>query len=415
KAFKTALHNENKPFAIIAKTKKGKGLTLLEDQLNWHGKALKKEELDIAIKELDDLDITLTGKLSTPAIPTEVEESLSLSENPTYVGDASATLSMTEYKKGELIATRKAYGNALANIGKVNSDIIVLDAETKNSTFSETFEKAFPDRFFEMFIAEQNMVGVATGLSRRNKIPFISTFTAFFTRAFDQIRMSQYSEANIKYVGSHAGVSIGEDGSSQMGLEDLSMFSSLLNSVVLYPSDAVSTEKLVATSAEHQGVVYIRTTRMETPVLYDVEEDFPIGGSKTLKSSDKDIVTLIAAGVTLHESLKAYDQLKAENIFVRVIDLYSIKPIDYLTLEKAINETNAIITVEDHYPHGGIGSAVSQALSSIRNAKPIYMLAVTKLPKSGKPEELLEFEEISANAIVKKVKEVVMNHVSKKD
>jgi transketolase len=281
----------------------------------------------------------------------------------------------------------------------------VLDAEVSNSTFSEIFQKAYPERFFEMYIAEQNMVGVALGFSRRGKIPFVSTFGAFLTRAFDQIRMSQYSEANIKFCGSHAGVSIGEDGASQMALEDIAMFRTLLNSVVLYPSDAVSCDKLVEEAAKHKGIVYIRTTRKDTPILYHPSEEFPIGGSKVLRESEKDVATVVAAGITLHEALAAYEILKQENISIRVVDLYSIKPVDQAVLEKAGRETKALITVEDHFAEGGLGEAVRSAFTDC--PVPIFSLAVRKMPKSGKPEENLEYEEISRSAIAKKVKESI--------
>jgi transketolase len=264
--------------------------------------------------------------------------------------------------------------------------------------------KAHPDRFFEMFIAEQNMVGAALGFARRGKIPFVSTFAAFFSRAFDQIRMSRYSDANLKFVGSHAGVSIGQDGPSQMGLEDIAMFRTLLDGVVLYPSDAVSTDRLVEEAAGHKGTVYIRTTREATPILYGNDEDFVIGGSKVLRKSEKDVATVIAAGVTLHEALKAYEELKNEGISIRVIDLYSIKPLDEATLREAADATGLLITVEDHYAEGGIGEAVKSAICSSR--VPVHSLAVRKKPKSGKPDELLDFEEISHGAIVRKVKEL---------
>jgi transketolase len=270
-----------------------------------------------------------------------------------------------------------------------------------NSTYAEIFQAAWPERFFEMYIGEQNMVGAALGLSRRGKIPIVSTFAAFLTRAFDQIRMSQYSDANIKFCGSHAGVSIGEDGSSQMGLEDLAMFRTILGGVVLYPSDAVSTEKLVEAAANHQGIVYLRTTRKDTPILYRPDEVFPLGGSKLLRRSDRDRATVAAAGITLHEALAAYETLKKRGIMIRVIDLYSIKPIDGKTLRQAADETGAIITVEDHFAEGGIGEAVTAALAD--RPVPVHILAVRKMPKSGKPDELLDYEEISGKAIVRTV------------
>lgn len=256
-----------------------------------------------------------------------------------------------------------------------------------------------------MYIAEQNMVGAALGLSSRGKLPFVSTFGAFLSRAFDQIRMCQYSNANIKFVGSHAGVSIGEDGPSQMALEDIAMFRSILDAVVLYPADAVSTERLVEAAAGHTGLVYLRTTRGATPVIYNAHDTFAIGGSRVVHSSTADVGTLVAAGITLYEALQAWETLKKDGIHVRVIDLYSVQPADEETLRRAAAETRFIITVEDHYPAGGIGETVRSVLSEI--AIPVYMLAVRKRPMSGKPEELLIYEEISKSAIIKKVQEAI--------
>lgn len=393
-AFQKTLKVKGSPVMIIAKTIKGKGISFLEDKEDWHGKALKPEEFQKALEELGSVDKKTRGKLALPK-KFKIHPSVSL-------GTRNSKL---EYKLGENIATRKAYGNALVKIYPNFPNMVVLDAEVSNSTDADIFKKFYPESFFEMYIAEQNMVGTAVGLARRGKLPFVSTFAAFFSRAFDQIRMSQYANTNIKFVGSHAGVSIGEDGASQMGLEDIAMFRTLLDSVVLYPSDAVSTEKLVTESAKYKGIVYIRTTRKDTPVLYPNTEQFLIGGSKVLKSSNKDVVTLVGAGVTTHEALAAYNQLAKENIFIRVIDLYSIKPLDIQTLKQALQQTPKIITVEDHYLAGGLGEAVMGALSETE-AK-VYPLAVTKMPRSGKPAELLEYEEISASAIVKKVKEII--------
>jgi transketolase len=393
-AYKRACQVSDKPVMIIAKTIKGKGVSFLEDKNGWHGRALKKEEFKEALKELGPVDESIRGVIPRP-------KDLKPSEQmPQEAQEIS-------YRMDKPVATRKAYGNALVRIFPQFPGMVVLDAEVSNSTFSEIFREKYPERFFEMYIAEQNMVGTALGLSCRGKIPFISTFAAFFTRAFDQIRMSQYSgaRANIKFAGSHAGVSIGEDGPSQMGLEDIAMFRTVLNSVVLYPSDAVSTEKLVEEAAKHVGIVYMRTTRKDTPILYDVKEDFVIGGSKVLRRSDKDIVTVIAAGVTLHEALAAYDELQREQIPIRVIDLYSIKPVDEGTLHEAAKATKALLTVEDHFLEGGIGEAVRSALAE--HATPVYSLAVKKMPKSGKPEELLDYEEISKKAIIRKVKELI--------
>ena len=389
-AYKYALGINGRPKMIIAKTIKGKGVSLLENKNGWHGKVISKEQMDTALTELGNVDKNIRGEILNP-------EQVSLPEEGIEKYDKIPMVS------GE-IATRKAYGNTLINIFSKYPRIVVLDAEVSNSTFSMIFKKRFPQRFFEIFIAEQNMVGTALGLSLRGKIPFISTFAAFLTRAFDQIRMSQYSKSNIKFVGSHSGVSIGEDGASQMGLEDIAMFRALLECVVLYPADGISTEKLVEKAAAHFGNVYIRTTRMDTPIIYSNEDDFAIGGSKVVKESNNDVVAICAAGVTLHEALKAYEKLKKENIMVRVIDVYSIKPIDKDSIRKAQKETKALLTVEDHYANGGMGEAVKSVSSE---KSPVYILAVRKMPRSGKPYELLDYEEISYKAIIKKVKEII--------
>jgi transketolase len=391
-AFRKALDVKEKPAMIIAKTKKGRGVSLIEDKNGWHGKALKKEELEKALEELKPIDKTVRGEILKP-------------DDVKPQKNSPANLSPPDYDPDKPVATRKAYGNALKRIYPAFPEIVVLDAEVSNSTYSEIFKDEYPDRFFEMFIAEQNMVGTALGFSTREKIPFVSTFAAFFTRAYDQIRMGQYSEANIKFCGSHAGVSIGEDGASQMGLEDLAMFRAILGSVVLYPSDAVSTEKLIEEMAGHKGISYMRTTRSATPILYGRDEKFSIGGSRVLRSSDNDEVTVIAVGITLHEALKAYDELKKDNIFIRVIDLYSIKPVDEDTLKKAAKSSRAFISVEDHFPEGGIGEAVRSAVTDEHII--VHSLAVRKMPRSGRPDELLDYEEISSKAIISKVRSLL--------
>jgi transketolase len=391
-AYQKVLRSKDKPVMIIARTIKGKGVSFIEDQNGWHGKALNKEELAQALKEMGEVDKTVRGEIAMPEDLWPEKSAPKGIKEPTYKAD-------------EAVATRKAYGNALKRIYPQYPEMAVLDAEVSNSTYSEIFKKAYPDRFFEMYIAEQNMVGTAQGLSTRGKIPFVSTFAAFLTRAFDQIRMSQYSKANIKFCGSHAGVSIGEDGPSQMGLEDIAMFRSVLGSVVLYPSDAVSTERLVEEAAGYKGLVYIRTTRMATPILYSAVDRFPIGGAKVLKESPGDRITIVAAGITLFEALKAYEELKAQGVSLRIIDLYSIKPIAEAGLKKAAKETHAMITVEDHHAEGGLGEAVRSALAE--EGTPIYSLAVRKIPGSGLPEQLLDYEEISKTAIIKKVKELL--------
>ena len=391
-AYEEALRSADQPVMLIAKTIKGKGVSFIENKNGWHGKALSREECDRALKEIGEIDRSLQGEI---ALPDEIRPERKGPDRP---------IKKMDYPADKPVATRKAYGNALARIYAQFPDIVSLDGEVSNSTYAEIFKEAHPERFFEMYIAEQNMVGTALGLSARGKIPFVSTFAAFLTRAYDQIRMSQYSNPNIKFVGSHAGVSIGEDGPSQMGLEDIAMFRAILNSVVLYPSDAVSTERLVEEAARHRGMVYIRTTRKETPIVYGLSEEFRIGGSKVLRQSERDSATVIAAGVTLHEALAAYEALKKEGILIRVIDLYSIKPIDEAVLREAAAATKSILVVEDHYAEGGMGEAVKVGLGDV--AVPISLLAVRKRPRSGKPQQLLDYEEISQAAIIRKVKEL---------
>ena len=393
-ALEKAKSSTDKPTMIIAKTYKGKGVSFLENEDNWHGKAVPKgEELDKVLAELGPLH---------PDIPVQIE-----SPNPIDIQSSPITAcEPPEYTSDDEVATRGGYGTGLAKLGAANPNVVALDGDTKNSTYAEQFMELYPDRFFEMFIAEQNLVGAGIGLAKRGKIPFVSTFAAFLSRAYDQIRMSAISQANIKYAGSHCGVSIGEDGPSQMGLEDIAMFRAIPEAVVLYPSDAVAAERLVAEAAAHQGIVYIRTSRPKTAILYDATDSFPIGGCKVVRESAEDKATIVAAGVTLHEALKAHDILAADGINIRIIDLYSIKPIDTEPLLSAAAETNnTLITVEDHYPEGGLGDAVLDAVATedVR----VHKLAVTGIPRSGKPDELLELHGISANAIVQKVKDVV--------
>jgi transketolase len=391
-AYRKVAEMSGRPAMIIARTIKGKGVSFVEDQNGFHGKALDQKDLQKALKELGAIDKSVKGDVVKP-------------EDKRPQNAATQPIGKIDYSGEDAVATRTAYGNALRRIYPAFPAIVSLDGEVSNSTRADRFKKAYPQRFFEMYIAEQNMAGVAVGLSCREKIPFVSSFAAFLSRAFDQVRMSQYSDANIKFVGSHAGVSIGQDGPSQMGLEDLAAFRTILNGVVLYPCDAVSTENLVEAAAGYRGIVYIRTTRMGTPIIYNQNEKFPIGGSKVLKKSDQDAATVIGAGVTVHEALKAYENLKKDGVAIRVIDLYSLKPVDVATLKLAASETGRLVTVEDHFAEGGIAGAVREALST--TAVPIFALAVRKKPKSGKPDELLDFEEIDQAAIVKKVKEIV--------
>jgi len=396
KAFDTATKNTNgKPFAIVAKTFKGKGISFLENKDGWHGKPLKKDELQKALEELGNVDDNLGFKLKKPA-----ETKLPASATAKIAIDIA-------FDKNKEYATREVFGEVLVKLGEKNKEIYVLDADVKNSTFTETFQKAFADHFGECYIAEQNMVSVAAGLSRLGKIPFVGTFAAFFTRAADQIRMARVSEANIKFVGSHVGVSIGEDGPSQMGLEDISLFGTMPDTIVLQPADAVSTVKLVPQMIASKGFYYMRTLRAKTPVVYDPTEDFQVGGSKIVRQSGNDQLTVAATGITLFEAIKAAEELKKEGINIRVVDCYSINPIDRNTLRKCLQETKRkiVITVEDHFAHGGMGDFAASALAN-DNGRVIKM-AVTKISQSGTKDELLDDAGISAAHIVAMAKEMI--------
>ena len=391
-AFTQAHSIKGQPTMIVAKTFKGQGVSFTENVDGWHGKAIPDEQLEQALKELGPV-VDVPVPIQAPTVSKLQSQSVSKIEPP-------------KYQIGNEIATRSGYGTALAKLAAANPNVVALDGDTKNSTYAEQILEVDENRYFEMYIAEQNLVGAGIGLSKRGKIPFVSTFAAFFARAYDQIRMSAISQANIKYVGSHCGVSIGEDGPSQMGLEDLAMFRAIPDAVVLYPSDPVATERLVAESAEYDGIVFLRTSRPKTSVIYNNKEMFPIGGSKILKSSENDQITVVGAGVTVHEILKAYQELRADELLIRVIDLYSVKPIDAQTLIKSAESTgNIIITVEDHYPEGGIGEAVQSAVSE--NGICVHKLAINGIPRSGQPDELLRAFGIDANSIVKKVKAVL--------
>jgi transketolase len=388
KAFEEAKKSD-KPFFIIAKTIKGKGVSFLENIEGRHGTALSEEELSRAEKEIlpKIKDVKFKSQNFIKAkIPIACRRKYSIK---------------TEYKIGDIIATREAFGRALVKLGEQNDRMVVLDGDVKNSTFTIYFFNKFPERSLQCYIAEQNMVGVAVGLQSHGFDVFLSSFACFLSRAYDQIRMASYSRANLKIAGSHAGVSIGEDGPSQMGLEDLALFRAIFGSVVLYPCDGVSAEKLTCAMANYEGISYIRTTRPRTPVIYGNDEEFHIGGSKVLRWSKNDEATVVASGITVHEALKAYEKLKAEGINIRVVDCYSVKPLDSETLIKAFEETKHIITVEDHYPEGGIGEAVASLGLRPR------ILAVRKMPHSGKPEELLAEQGIDAAGIVNEVKKIV--------
>lgn len=395
-AFDEAARTTGKPTVLLAKTFKGKGISFVEDKMDWHGKALKKgEESQKAIDEL--------MKQLKPGVPESAIKKPAASVNGSKPAKAMAPPS---YKPTDSVATREAFGAALAALGEANPLVVGLDADVKNSTYTDKFGKQFPDRFFENFIAEQNMVGVAMGLAACGKIPFSATFACFFTRAYDFIRVAAISHSNIKLVGTHAGVSIGEDGPSQMGLEDIAMMAAQPGVVVLYPSDAVCTYRMIEAAAAHQGPVYIRTGRPKAPILYGNDEVFAIGGSKVLRQSQSDKLTIVAAGVTLFEALKAHDLLKAAGIAVRVVDLYSIAPIDRTTLLNCAKATqNRMLTVEDHYLHGGLGDAVLGAVGS--EGVRVRKLAVLQIPHSGKPDELIDHFGIGARSIVETAKQML--------
>jgi transketolase len=383
---------DDKPLVILAKTFKGAGVSFIQDKEGWHGKPLNKEEAVRAIAELQPRAKSGIGApISTPNIL------------PAPNLAAPASFPALNYKLGDQFATRESYGTALVRIGETDQRVVAMDGDTKNSTYAEKFFKKFPTRFTECFIAEQNLVAVAVGFGTRGKVPFASTFACFFARAFDQIRVAGISMANIKLVGSHVGVSIGEDGPSQMALEDIAMMRAVVGSTVLYPCDAVSTEKLVEQMALKKGICFLRTSRPKTPVIYGNDEQFPIGGAKVLRQNAGDKVTVVAAGITLHEALKAADALKSEGIGITVIDAYSVKPLGKDVIKAAAQKThNTIIVVEDHYSEGGLGDAVAGELSA--DGFKVHKLAVTSLPHSGKAEQLLAKYGIDAAGIAKKVK-----------
>ena len=400
-AFDRARRTADRPTMILAKTVKGKGVSFVEGLNGWHGRPLKQDEAARALAELEAQFSPQGGgrEVKAPSVrpPLRTGGGFEVSRRA-EVGPPSA-------KVGDTIATREAYGTALVKLGEVDPRVVVLDADVGNSTFSERFEKVFPGRFYETFIAEQAMMGVAMGLASRGAIAFPSTFACFLTRAYDFIRMAAISRLDVKVAGSHAGVSIGEDGPSQMALEDLAMMRAEPNVAVLYPCDAVSAERLVVEAANHPGPVYIRTSRPKTPVIYTPDERFPIGGCKVLRHSASDVATVIAAGVTVFEALKAHDLLQAAGLAVRVIDLYSVQPLDEATLKQAASDTGGrLVTVEDHYPGGGLGEAVAVATTGVATVR---VLAVRDIPRSGKPEELLDRFGISAQHIVQAVKELV--------
>ena len=391
RAYTEAASTTAKPTVVIARTIKGKGVKAVENQGGWHGKAL--DDPDAAIEELGGrrnihVDVAKPDRAEAHTFP-------------------SGDLELPRYELGDEVATRKAYGEALAALGSARGDVVALDGEVSNSTFAEIFGKAHPDRYFEMYIAEQQMLAAAVGLQARGWNAFASTFAAFLSRAYDFIRMAAISRVNLRLAGSHAGVSIGEDGPSQMGLEDIAALRAVHGSTVLHPCDANQTAKLVEAMAGAEGIVFLRTLRPNTPVIYDADEDFEIGGSRVVRSSDEDDVTIVGAGVTVHEALKAADSLADDGITARVIDLYSIKPIDVETLQAAAEATGRIVTVEDHYPQGGLGEAVLAALADTDERPRVVQLAVREMPHSGKPEQLLSAYGIDAEHIAVAARQLV--------
>jgi transketolase len=397
-AFEQAFyHQGDRPLAIIAQTIKGKGVSFLEDREGWHGKALNEEELQKALEELGETNDGLRFNLRQPDLTRLPEQ------------EVAGPVVGFSFEKDREYATREVFGEVIAELGHQNTNIYVLDADVKNSTFTEDFFKTLPQRFVECYIAEQNMVSAAAGLSRLKKIPVVATFGSFLTRAADQIRMARVSEANIKFVGSHVGVSIGEDGPSQMGLEDIALFGALPDTVIFQPADALSATRLTALMISHQGFVYMRTLRPKTPVLYDDHEEFKIGGSKLLRQSADDQLTIAATGITVFEALKAADRLSEEGIKVRVLDCYSVHPIDQDTLIKCIQETRhaILITVEDHFAHGGMGDFATAALTASDKEVYVKKMAVNQISQSGKMDELLEHAGINASAIVNQVRSLI--------
>src|SRR5271156_1536779 len=397
-ALDRAKATKGRPQAILARTIKGHGFSEVAGKNGWHGKPFSKEQLAKAIAELGGV---------APQVPPDPGKSYartSLPEPPAFPEPPAP-----DYEAGKLVATREAYGYALKRLGIVNPHVVAVSCDVKNSTFSEMFGDVYPDRFWQGYIAEQNMVSLGVGLAARGKVPFLDTFACFLSRAYDQVRMAAISRANINLCGSHCGVSIGEDGPSQMALEDIAMFRAVHGSTVFYPSEAVSAERLTETMARRSGINYLRTSRPKTPILYKLDEKFPIPGFKVLQQSAQDRVTVIGAGVTLHESLKAAEQLKAAGIAIRVIDLYCVKPLDGKALADQIEATGGhLVTVEDHWPEGGIGEAVITALAQVGVAPSRFRLvAVNGMPHSGKPEELVDAFGISARHIVEAVKGVL--------
>ncbi|HSK92842.1 MAG TPA: transketolase [Candidatus Angelobacter sp.] len=391
-AMAKAVETTGRPTVIIAKTEKGHGVEAVSDQPGKHGKPLDEEAAAI-----EQLGGARNVRVDVP------KPDITGGPHVFETGD----LTLPSYEPGTKEATRKAFGDALVALGRADGKVIAIDGEVGNSTYTELFSEALPERFVQSYIAEQQMIANAVGMQVRGWKPFAATFAAFLARAYDFVRMAAVSRANIKLAGSHAGVSIGEDGPSQMALEDLAAFRAVHGSTVLYPSDANATAALVPLMAEQPGIVFMRTTREKTPILYDPGEEFRIGGSRVVRQSNDDAVTLVGAGITLHEAIAAADELANEGISARVIDLYSVKPIDAETIRAAARETGAIVTVEDHWPEGGLGDAVLDVLAGEQPHPPVVKLAVRDMPGSGTPAELLHAAAIDADCIAKAARDLV--------
>jgi len=398
-ALDRAQTTRGKPCAIIARTEKGHGISFLADQDNWHGKPLSPQQLEKALAEIG------------PAPSVAEDDGRSCARTSLPMPPEFPAPAAPEYKVGQSVASREAYGTGLRKLAAVHAKVYALDADVKNSTFSETLEKAFPERLIQGYIAEQNLVGVAVGMAAQGLVPFAASFACFLSRAYDQVRMAAISRSNINLCGSHCGVSIGEDGPSQMGLEDLAMFRAIPGATVLYPADAVSAERLTAEAARRPGICYLRTSRPKTPVLYTADEKFPVPGLKVLRQSPDDRVTVITAGVTLYEALSACDQLQAKGTNIRVIDLYCVKPLDVAALAENVRATGGrLITVEDHYAEGGLGEAVIAALCEAGvPLTGVRRLAVDRVPHSGPASELLDAFGISVRHIVAAADQLLQN------
>lgn len=397
RALEETRQRKGRPHAIVARTDKGHGVSFISGKPNWHGKPLPKDEAQKAIAELKEkgAEGNAAGLVQRPERRAAPQPKVGTMEPPPF-------------KPGDSLATREAYGDALVALGKANSEVVALDGDVKNSTYSEKFKKYDPKRFFDCFIAEQNMVTMAAGFSTCGKIPFASTFATFFSRAYDNVRMAAISKANLKLVGSHAGSSIGEDGPSQMALEDIAMFRAIPDGVVLYPSDGTSTWRLVELAAGYKGVVFIRTSRPKTPEIYGPGEKFELGGFKTFDPRGTSKAVVIGAGVTLHEARKAAEQLEKDGVPVTVVDLYCIKPLNAKALSEVVSRAGGrLLVVEDHYAEGGIGDAVLAALATTGTQVRFAHACVRGLPHSAKPEELLHHSGLDAASIVAEVRKLV--------